>query len=87
MKNPVAFLFVFYLLLSSCTGVKKDEPYVIAFSQCMMDDVWRQAMLLEMNIEASNYDNIRIVIADAKESNETQIKQIQQFIEIGRAHV
>ncbi|HAD01447.1 MAG TPA: histidine kinase, partial [Porphyromonadaceae bacterium] len=47
----------------------------------MMDDVWRQAMMLEMNIEASNYDNIRIVIADAKESNETQIKQIQQFID------
>ena len=81
MKNPVAYLLVFYLFLSSCSGVEKEEPYVIAFSQCMMDDVWRQAMMLEMNIEASNYDNIRIVIADAKESNETQIKQIQQFID------
>jgi len=56
MKNPVAYLLVFYLFLSSCSGVEKEEPYVIAFSQCMMDDVWRQAMMLEMNIEASNYD-------------------------------
>lgn len=81
MKNPFVYLLMLCPFFFSCSDVKEEEPYVIAFSQCMMDDVWRQAMLLEMNIEASNYNNIRIVIADAKESNKTQIEQIQQFID------
>ena len=71
MKNPFVYLLMLCPFFFSCSDVKEEEPYVIAFSQCMMDDVWRQAMLLEMNIEASNYNNIRIVIADAKESNKT----------------
>jgi signal transduction histidine kinase/DNA-binding response OmpR family regulator len=46
----------------------------------MMDDVWRQAMMVEMNIEVSNYENIDIIVMDAEENNQKQIRQIRELI-------
>jgi signal transduction histidine kinase/DNA-binding response OmpR family regulator len=46
----------------------------------MMDDVWRQAMMVEMNIEVSNYENIDIIVMDAEENNHKQIRQIRELI-------
>ena len=46
----------------------------------MMDDVWRQAMMIEMNIEASNYENLEIIVRDAEENNQKQIDQIKELI-------
>jgi signal transduction histidine kinase/DNA-binding response OmpR family regulator len=45
-----------------------------------MDDVWRQAMMVEMNIEVSNYENIDIIVMDAEENNHKQIRQIRELI-------
>ena len=67
--------------LSSCTtSEKNDKKFVIGLSQCMLDDAWRQAMLKEMEIEASNYDNLEIIIKDAHSDNSTQIRQIRELI-------
>ena len=46
----------------------------------MLDDAWRQAMINDMRIEASNYDDVEIVIKDARNNNETQIQQIRDLI-------
>ncbi len=46
----------------------------------MLDDAWRQAMINDMRIEASNYDDVEIVIKDAQNNNETQIQQIRDLI-------
>lgn len=46
----------------------------------MLDDAWRQAMINDMRIEASNYDDVEIVIKDARNDNETQIQQIRDLI-------
>lgn len=77
----IVLLFVTITLITSCINTKKDERYVIGFSQCMMNDVWRQAMIVEMNIEASNYENIDIIVKDAKEDNQKQIEQIKELIQ------
>lgn len=77
----LSIVFFFLLLLLTCNDGKKEEKYVIGFSQCMMDDVWRQAMMLEMNIEASNYDNIEIIVKDADENSHKQIQQIRELIQ------
>lgn len=68
-------IFFFY----SCKDDAK-ERYTIGFSQCMMDDVWRQAMMVEMNIEILNYENIDIIVLDAEEDNQKQISQIRELI-------
>ena len=71
-------LLLIFLFLSCQNTTEK--RYTIGFSQCMMDDVWRQAMMVEMNIEVSNYENIDIIVMDAEEDNRKQISQIKELI-------
>ena len=77
---------VFYCLLisliitQSCVKPKADSKYRIGVSQCVMDDEWRKAMIREMQIEASNYDNIEIIVKDAQLNNHIQIRQIEELI-------
>ncbi|MCW1734257.1 substrate-binding domain-containing protein [Anaerorudis cellulosivorans] len=80
-KVPLILLFLFTLFFTeSCDKKHQNEKYTIGFSQCMMDDVWRQAMMIEMNIEASNYENLEIIVRDAEENNQKQIDQIKELI-------
>jgi len=58
---------------------KSKEKYVIGFSQCTSDP-WRDAVLLEMQIEASNYKNVELVIYNALDNNSRQIQQIRKLI-------
>jgi len=46
----------------------------------MLDDAWREAMINDMRIEASNYDDMEFIIKDAQNNNETQIQQIRDLI-------
>lgn len=64
-KYKIGFLIHFFILFVACSGEEEHKEYVIGFSQCMTDDVWRQAMEVEMNIEASNHDNLTIHLRDA----------------------
>lgn len=82
MQIKILYIFVCILFIytSACNIDEKKEEYVIGFSQCMTDDVWRQAMEIEMNIEASNYDNLTILLRDAKENNKLQVEQIEELI-------
>lgn len=79
MKYLLPFVFLL-VLLTACRRTMQEKKYVIGLSQCMMDDAWRQAMVREMNIEASNYDNLEIVVKDAHSDNEMQIRQIRELI-------
>lgn len=79
MKNSLS-LFLLLLLLSGCVNPQKEKKYVIGISQCMLDDAWRQAMIQEARIEASNYDDIGLIIKDADNNNDRQIEQIRELI-------
>lgn len=81
-SQKVLLLLVIPLLLASmgCSSAGNRKKYVIGLSQCMLDDAWRQAMIKEMRIEASNYDDVEIVIKNAKNDNDTQIRQIRELI-------
>lgn len=79
MKHT-SFLLLLLCLLAGCSGAGKEKKYVIGLSQCMLNDAWRQAMIKESTIEISNYDNVELVVKDAKNNNETQIEQIRELI-------
>lgn len=79
MKH-ISFLLLFLCLLAGCSGAGKEKKYVIGLSQCMLNDDWRQAMIKESTIEISNYDNVELVVKDAKNNNETQIEQIRELV-------
>lgn len=80
MKYVLSTLLL-VVLLAGCHRTAQEKKYVIGLSQCMMDDAWRQAMVREMNIEASNYDNLEIIVKDAHSDNEIQIRQIRELID------
>ena len=80
MKHIYYIALLLSLLLSACAGGGKEKDYVIGISQCMTDDDWRQAMIREVGIEASNYDNLKVIIKDADSNNDRQIEQIRELI-------
>ncbi len=69
-------------LFCSCRQHEK-ERFVIGFSQCMTDDIWRQNMISEMKIEASQYDNLTLLIEDAAYDSKLQLYQIEKMITKG----
>ena len=80
MKHPFLLVWLTLIVLCGCTSSGKQKRHVIGLSQCMLDDAWRQAMINDMRIEASNYDDVEIIIKDAQNNNETQIQQIRDLI-------
>ena len=78
MKHPFLLVWLTLIVLCGCTSSGKQKKHVIGLSQCMLDDAWRQAMINDMRIEASNYDDVEI--KDAQNNNETQIQQIRDLI-------
>ncbi|WP_455635797.1 hybrid sensor histidine kinase/response regulator transcription factor [Parabacteroides sp.] len=80
MRHPLLLVWFALIVLCGCTSPGKQKKHVIGLSQCMLDDAWRQAMINDMRIEASNYDDVEIVIKDAQNNNETQIQQIRDLI-------
>lgn len=86
MKNTTIFPFIILLFViptlffSSCRDGKEDDrKYVIGFSQCTSDP-WREAVLLEMQIEASNYQNVELVVYNAMDNSSRQVSQIRKLI-------
>ena len=80
MKHPFLLVWLTLIVLCGCTSSGKQKRHVIGLSQCMLDDAWREAMINDMRIEASNYYDVEIIIKDAQNNNETQIQQIRDLI-------
>lgn len=82
MKHYKYYLSLLFLslVIVGCSRTGKEKKYVIGLSQCMLNDDWRQAMIKESTIEISNYDNVELVVKDAKNNNETQIEQIRELV-------
>ena len=80
MKHPFLLVWLTLIVLCGCTSSGKQKRHVIGLSQCMLDDAWREAMINDMRIEASNYYDMEIIIKDAQNNNETQIQQIRDLI-------
>lgn len=79
MRN-VLLLLISLLFFGQCKPLKEDGKIVIGLSQCMLDDAWRQTMIREVRIEASNYDNLELVVRNADTNNKQQIDQIRELI-------
>lgn len=77
----LSLLFLLSLLLwAACIPGEKDKRYLIGVSQCSLSDEWRQAMVSDMEVEALDHPELRLEVADAYYDNDTQIRQIREFI-------
>ncbi len=73
-------LLVLVLVFSSC-GSSESEKFKVGFSQPLMGDAWREAMYDEMQRQLLFHDDIELILKDAKDDAETQVKQINELIE------
>ncbi len=82
------FLLVVLILLTCCTkesGIKPKKKIIIGFSQCTMIDDWRKTMVEEMKREIAflNDYNIELIVKDANDNSNAQIKDIRELVAHG----
>jgi len=71
------------LLFWGCQSANQKKKRVIAFSQCIGNDAWRQTMLEEMKRELSFNPDIEFLYRDAQGNNAVQIDQIRELTKAG----
>lgn len=67
------------LLLFACKEQEEEAQYTVGISLCGTEDAWRQALLIDLNVEAANFPDISTRVLNAAQSAKTQIKQIKQL--------
>lgn len=82
--KPVIYrlcLLIFILSLTiSCRQGEEEKEFVVGVSHSSINDSWRKAMMLDMQVKASDYPGMTLDVKDADEDNDTQIKQIRELI-------
>ncbi len=82
--KPVIYrlcLLIFILSLTiSCRRGGEEKEFVVGVSHSSINDSWRKAMMLDMQVKASDYPGMTLDVKDAGEDNDTQIKQIRELI-------
>lgn len=82
--KPVIYrlcLLIFILSLTiSCRRGGEEKEFVVGVSHSSINDSWRKAMMLDMQVKASDYPGMTLDVKDADEDNDTQIKQIRELI-------
>ena len=70
--------FAFFLLLIGCS--KSDKTYYVGVSQCS-EDIWRYKQNNELLMGSYIFDNIKLEVTSADDSDQRQIHQIQDFVD------
>ena len=82
MKLIIYRFCLLICILSLTISCKREgeKKFVVGVSHSSINDSWRKAMVLDMQVKASEYPGLTPQIKDAGEDNDTQIKQIREFI-------
>ena len=51
--SHIHLLILLVLLCIACQTESEEEQYVVGVSQCTLEGTWRQSMLLDMQVKAS----------------------------------
>ena len=79
----VALIAFLLLVLFGGCAEKRQDDYVIGFSQCTGDDEWRRAMLDGMQRELAFHNNTKLIFRDAHANSVVQVKQIEELLQSG----
>lgn len=76
----VLLLAVLIASTVNCTQTDRKKKILIGFSQAMTTDEWRRQMNQSMIVEASLHPEMQLIIEDAHNNVNEQIKDIEQLI-------
>lgn len=77
------YIGLFILLLSfftSCRSGEDEKTFIIGVSQCTLEDSWRKAMILDMQVEASYYPKVKLLVMNAEGDSKKQSGQIEELV-------
>lgn len=81
MYRYSVFLMLLVILGTGCTEKKKQQEFVIGFSQCIGSDLWRKGMLEEMRMELSLHPDVNFIYTDAEGNSKKQVSQVKQMLD------
>jgi galactofuranose transport system substrate-binding protein len=72
-------------LLSACAKVDRSPAvsFLVGFSQANLTEPWRIAMSEEIKAEAVHYSDMRVIYADAADSTNRQVDDVQRLMDDG----
>lgn len=76
----IGILVLLLSLFTSCRSGEEEKMFVIGVSQCTLEDSWRKAMILDMQVEASYYPKVELVIMNADGDSKKQSEQIDELV-------
>lgn len=76
-------ILILLVLIQSTNILVATPKYKIGYSQCTTNDLWRQTQIRLMEIELSFYPDMELVVKDAHDDTNTQIKQIEELVHDG----
>ncbi|SDL54027.1 substrate-binding domain-containing protein [Siphonobacter aquaeclarae] len=79
----VALLSFFIGIFAGCTPGPNEKQYTIGFAQCTNGDEWRKAMQESMEKELSFHPGVRLILKDAHDDSQLQIRQIRELMDEG----
>lgn len=79
----IKLIFSSILILSLTCQAFAARKFKIGFSQCTTGDQWRKSQLRLMEIELAFFPDMELSVKDAQDNNETQIRQIEDFLKEG----
>jgi simple sugar transport system substrate-binding protein len=85
-KIRLAVLVLLIAALTTCTkrGVEDQAyQYLIGVSLANLTEPWRINMSEEIKSEAARHDNLKVVFADAADSNSRQIQDVKKLLDCG----
>lgn len=74
------FFCVCIIFIPSCDSESKTKKYKIGFSQCGDADMWRTAMLTEMNRELSFNPELELIYKQANDNSSKQVEQVKELL-------
>jgi len=82
--HTILLLFIFLRIdIMSGQLPKGKDSYLVGFSQCTSDDAWRKTMEMEMQNELLYYPQLKLIIKDAQNNSEKQVKDIKELMNAG----
>ena len=83
VSPALSYIFFVLCVCFFCVScAKTEDKYVIGVSQCSQD-IWREKLNAELTMGTYFHDNVELRFASADDSDEKQIKQINQFLDEG----
>ncbi len=82
VSNATTIIIAAILACTLYSCGKRSPKYVIGVSQCS-DDIWRSKMNDELRIASFAQDGVSLKILSANDDADRQIKQIDQFVDMG----